>query len=62
MDEPKKGDCRCSSVVEHYLAKVNMRVRFPSLAPKARKPRIYWGFIFVQRNRNDIVNLENNNS
>ena len=27
--------CRRSSVVEHYLAKVNMRVRFPSLAPPA---------------------------
>ena len=25
--------CRCSSVVEHNLAKVAMRVRFPSSAP-----------------------------
>jgi hypothetical protein len=36
MDEPKKAHCRCSSVVEHYLAKVNMRVRFPSLAPAVK--------------------------
>ena len=27
--------CRSSSMVEHYLAKVNMLVRFPSLAPPA---------------------------
>ena len=28
-----KEKCKCSSVVEHNLAKVAMRVRFPSFAP-----------------------------
>lgn len=36
----KRRSCRRSSMVEHYLAKVNTRVRFPSLAPvQENRPR-----------------------
>lgn len=31
-----KDSCGCSSVVEHQLPKLNMRVRFPSSAPRQR--------------------------
>ena len=41
-----KGQCRCSSMVEHDLAKVDTRVRFPSLAPVASHPSFGWVFSF----------------
>lgn len=45
-NNPRVKRCRCSSMVERNLAKVNTRVRFPSLAPFEACPG-YPGFSFA---------------
>ena len=44
------GTCRCSSMVECQLPKLNTRVRFPSPAPKIKAP-LCGAFIFGFRSR-----------
>ncbi len=39
---------RCSSMVEHYLAKVDTRVRFPSPAPVQNNARLNRAFLLAK--------------
>ena len=56
-------------MVEHYLAKVNTRVRFPPLAPFIKQSRFARDFLFSKEKegrfagllRKDFLNRCNNN-